>query len=700
MGAIVGILRFDGVSVEASTLASMLDAMPHQGSDNLSVWKQDSVGVGQRMFWTTPESQSETLPLISAEGQFILTADARIDNRDELLSTLAITKPTSEIADSELILAAYEKWGESCVDHLLGDFAFAIWDARNQRMFCARDHFGAKPFYYFRSGECFAFSTEIKALWQVSTIAHQLDEVQLARFLSGDDSDKEATFFEYVKRLPPAHTLTITTEGAPRLRNYWTLDRNLEIHLGSDEEYAERFREIFTEAVRCRIRSAYPVGSALSGGLDSSSIACTARDLMQQVGTTPLHVFSAIYPSIPLSDERQYIDTAIAQGGMEPHFFHADEIDPFYDQERLLAHMDDFHAGGNLHIAWRTCELAQQAGVRVLLHGFDGDTTVSHGFYSIKEMALKGQWGTFSDTIKTVTKQFSAYPNFSAANMLRIFGYPALERLAEQKKWLTIASGIEPLHKNFGLSRRKLFKNYLMLPMIPDPLLRRWRGLRNGAPQPAVEQNGIAPVFATLLNPDFAKRVQLYAQRQHSEYERASDFDSDREEHYFRLNAGTLSRVLELIDLTGAVFGVESRYPFTDKRLIEYCYGIPASQKLHQGWSRYVLRRAMEGILPPEIQWRSAKSNLGPGLTTTFRQFGSNLLREAIFTNCEVIAPYVNLTTLQNAYRQYVEDGVEAEAGVTQLWLVMMLSLWLRQHSTETVQKSDVRGIEIFQKPL
>src|SRR5690606_4902269 len=147
MGAIVGILRFDGVPVEAEQLASMLDAMPHRGSDNLSVWREGSVGVAQRMFWTTPESQTETLPLISDDGQLVLTADARIDNRDELFTALTITKPQGETADSELILAAYERWGESCVDHLLGDFAFALWDGRNKRIFCARDHFGAKPFY-------------------------------------------------------------------------------------------------------------------------------------------------------------------------------------------------------------------------------------------------------------------------------------------------------------------------------------------------------------------------------------------------------------------------------------------------------------------------------------------------------------------------------------------------------------------------
>jgi asparagine synthase (glutamine-hydrolysing) len=685
MAAIVGLLRFDGAPVEADPLTAMLAAMPHRGSDNLRQWRDGSVGLGQRMFWTTPESLGEKLPLSSADGQLVLTADARIDNRDQLLSTLKLNKSDAEIADSEFILAAYERWDEDCVEHLLGDFAFAIWDARNQRLYCARDHFGVKPFYYFRSNQFFAFATEIKALWRSPAVSRQLNEVQLARFLSGDDSDKEATFFEHVKRLPPAHTLTIPADGEARLRTYWKLDRDLEIHLGSDEEYAERFREIFTEAVRCRLRSAYPIGSALSGGLDSSSVACTARDLLAQAGKTPLHSFSAVYPSIPLSDERTYIEAALAQGGMEPHLFNADEISPFYDRERMLAHMDDFYTGGNLQIVWKTCELAQKQGVRALLHGFDGDTTVSHGFYAIKEMALQGRWHEFATTIETVASQFSAYPNYKTTNMLRLFGYPAFEELGNRKQWHIIASGIEPLHRHFGLSRRKLIKKYLLVPMMPYSLLRHWRRLRNGGSQPVAEQNGIAPIFATLISHEFAQRVQLFAQRQNSEFERSRDFNSDRDEHYFRLNSGTLSRVLELVDMTSAVFGVESRYPFAEKRLIEYCYAIPANQKLHQGLSRYVLRRAMDGILPPEIQWRSAKSNLGPGLTATFRHFGSEILREAVFSRADVIAPYVNLTTVQRAYRNFIEAEVDDDAEITQLWLVAMLSLWLRKDSILSV---------------
>ena len=213
MGAIVGILHFDVSSVNDNLLNAMLDTMPHRGSDNKQIWQEGRVGFGQRMFWTTPELQHEQLPLRSADANVVLTADARIDNRDELISALGMRKPHAEISDSEIILTAYQQWGEDCPDKLLGDFAFAIWDTNKQRIFCVRDHMGVKPFYYFLSSKLFAFATEIKALWQVPDIPQQINELQLALFISGDDDDKQATFFQNIQRLPPAHAFTISATG-------------------------------------------------------------------------------------------------------------------------------------------------------------------------------------------------------------------------------------------------------------------------------------------------------------------------------------------------------------------------------------------------------------------------------------------------------------------------------------------------------
>src|SRR3989442_1004237 len=227
-----------------------------------------------------------------------LHADARIDNRAELCSVLSAP---STVTDAELILQAYARWGERCPEHLLGDFAFALWDARRGFLFCARDHFGVKPFYYHhRPGRLFAFASEIKGLLVLSDVPRRLNETRVADYLVPLLEDKEITFYEGIVRLPPAHHMTVSRDGV-RIEQYWALDPDREIRMKSDGEYAAAFREIFTEAVRCRLARPIPVGSMLSGGLDSSSIVFVAPKLLAEDGSRELHTFSAIFPHLPES---------------------------------------------------------------------------------------------------------------------------------------------------------------------------------------------------------------------------------------------------------------------------------------------------------------------------------------------------------------------------------------------------------------
>ena len=222
----------------------MVVILAHRGLDGTGVWNNGSIGLGHRMLWTTPESLQEKLPLVSQTGDLVLTADARVDNRDELISRLGLTDHRSgEIADSQLILAAYEKWGEDCAEKLLGDFAFAIWDARRQEVFCARDPMGVKPFYYYHSGRIFVFASEIKAVLCLQDVPRKLNEVKVADFLVPIFNDQINTYYQDVFRLPPAHSMTVSGGGV-RTRSYWSLDPTRELHLGSDEEYVEAFREL------------------------------------------------------------------------------------------------------------------------------------------------------------------------------------------------------------------------------------------------------------------------------------------------------------------------------------------------------------------------------------------------------------------------------------------------------------------------
>ena len=302
----------------------MVDILAHRGPDGADIWVDGCVGLGHRMLWTTPESLIEKLPLVNERGDLVITADARIDNRDELIAALQTNnRPADKITDSDLILAAYEKWGEDCPQHLLGDFAFAIWDERKQILFCARDHFGVKPFYYYYSNQTFIFASETKALLSIDEVPHQVNEVRIGDYLTSMLEDKSITSYQGVLRLPPAHSITLTQQGNLQLRCYWTLELSEELRLNSDEEYAEAFRKVFTEAVRCRLRTAFPIGSHLSGGLDSSSICCIARKLLEE-SNSQLHTFSNIFDDVPGSDERSFIEAVLEQGDFIPHFTHAD----------------------------------------------------------------------------------------------------------------------------------------------------------------------------------------------------------------------------------------------------------------------------------------------------------------------------------------------------------------------------------------
>src|SRR5262245_10430097 len=198
MSAIVGIYFMDGRAADHNTINQMLERVKHRGPDRAGVWCESSVGLGHRMLLTTSESLHEKAPLVSKSGDIALTADARIDNRDELINALGLGQsPSREMSDSELIVAAYERWGERCPERLLGDFAFAIFDKRRRSLFCARDHFGVKPFYYYYSGRAFVFASEIKAIFSLREVPQQVNEPRIADYLVHvlEGFDKSITFY-------------------------------------------------------------------------------------------------------------------------------------------------------------------------------------------------------------------------------------------------------------------------------------------------------------------------------------------------------------------------------------------------------------------------------------------------------------------------------------------------------------------------
>jgi len=636
MSGIGGLLRLDGAAAARSDAERMLARLAHRGPDGAGVWCVGTAGLGHRLLHTTPESLRERLPLASPDGSLVLTADARIDNRAELCSVLSAP---SDVSDGELILRAYERWGERCPEHLLGDFAFAIWDARRDILFCARDHFGVKAFYYHHApGQLFCFASEIKGLLALAEVPRRLNETRVADYLVPLLEDKVITFYEGIVRLPPAHRMTVSQQGM-RIEPYWALDPEREIRMNSDEEYAEAFREIFTEAVRCRLRSAFPMGSMLSGGLDSSSIVCIARGLRAENGGGSLHTFSAIFPDLPECDEREYINAVVSGGGVASHFVSGVETGPLGDLDRMLDCEDEPFYAPNLFIPWATYRAARLHGVRAQLDGFDGDSTVAHSMVYLSELARGLRWASLAREVVGLSKRFSRSP------------------------WTILA-------------------NHVAKPLTPQPLRKMWRSLRG--------RSELSWMGSTIANPTFERRMRLRERATALSRDHARAAQTSRGDHHHRITRGLMPFALEVLDRAAAAFGIEPRYPFFDRRLIEFCLALPANQKLNRGWTRVVMRRALVDILPDRVRLRGGKANLSPAFTKGLAGPNAQLLKSTLLSPPGIAAAYLDMGAVRKAYDHYCSEGAESDA--LAVWKATTLAEWLRRTERPENEKRRVHA--------
>jgi asparagine synthase (glutamine-hydrolysing) len=631
MSAVVGIYHPDGRPADRVDLERMLASLAHRGPDGMGAWCEGPVGLGQLLLRTTPEALHEELPLANARGDLVIAADARLDNRQELLATLAMHGHQGQaVTDAALILAAYEKWGEDCPAHLLGDFAFAMWDRRAQSLFCARDPMGVRSLYYHYSPRAFAVASEIKALVCLPQVPRRLNEVRVADHLVPFFEDPTITFYQDIVRLPAAHSLRVSRQGV-RLRRYWSLDPARELRLRSAAEYAEAFCELFSEAVRCRLRSIAPVGAMLSGGLDSSAIVCVARQLLAEGGGDRLRTFSAIFPSLEgvdrKIDERTYIAAVLAGGGVEPHYVCADRLSPLVGR---VWDGDEALPTPNLYLDWALFQAVHHQGTRVLLSGWDGDSTVSHGYEYLQELARTGRWQTLAAEALALTRRLSGRPHKS----LRVMWQLA-----------------------FG-------------PLLAEPWGRWWRRAK-GRPHPEVEI--IAPV-----HPAFAERIGLQQRLQAFLGPRSTPARSAREDHWRALTSGLLVYGLEVLEQVAAAWAIELRYPFCDRRLLEFCLALPPEQKLQDGWDRAIMRRALAAMLPQQVRERTRKGNLSANFKRRLLDDARETIEAVIRDDAAAIGRYVDVPAVRAAYQRYAAQPMQRQRDALAVFLVVTLALWLR----------------------
>jgi asparagine synthase (glutamine-hydrolysing) len=617
MSGIAGAIRLDGRPLLDGYGQSLSAAVAHRGGDGSGIWSDARAILAHAMLHTTPESLHEPQP--HRDGDLVISADLRIDNRAELFEALDVE---ASIGDAALVLAAYRRWGSECVRHLEGDFAFAIWDTRERTLFCARDPFGVKPLVYAHlPGTLFAFASEVRALLALDEVPRQVDDKRIADYLSIHFDDMERTFFRAIQRLPGGCTLTLR-DGIARVTRYWSPDHIRPMRLASDAEYAEGFREHLVRSVRERMRVAHSteLGAMLSGGLDSSAIACVARDEIGAAGGRPLPVFSWIFSDVPEADEREFQEIVVADGGMVRHIIDSkeEEYSPWTDLDLLFPDGPPYSV--NFYLNHAVARRARPLGVRTILDGLGGDSSISRGGPRFVELFVRGRFATLINELQ------------------------AFARLNESE------------------GAAHVFRSRVVAPLIPPPLFHLYRLLR---------RRRVSDPWQGLLKPKFAALVGSSTW--------FPPYLSVRQEHLAHLRAPMFAEGLELFDRVMAMSGVEGRYPFFDRRLVEYCVSLPSDQKLAGGYSRVVARRAMEGIMPGGVQWRAGKGKPGlhviPELLASRARFDEILLRDP-----SVLEPYVDIDVVRALARDFLE-GRSANPFLTgfRLWTVAVAGFWLRQ---------------------
>ncbi len=564
MSAIFGLFRFDGQPVEAETLNRMKTAMEFWGPDGSGIWNEGPVGLGYLLLYNTPESLDENLPLQSQNNNFILTAGARIDNRQELLHAFGV--PASRhavIPDGALILKAYERWGGACLDRLLGDWAFAVWDKHKQELFIARDHQGNTGLYYFHNERFLAFASSLKGLFALPEVPHQPNPMRIAqRLVVWPEGEK--TFYEGILRLPPAHFLKADSETVS-VRRYWYLEHTPDVHYKIDQDFVDAFLEIYSEAVRCRLRSYHPVGVTLSGGLDSGSVAVMAARELRRGGhrlaaftSVPLYDTGGLNIPHRFGDEGPFASvTAQFAGNIDIHTIQTEDITPLAGAELFLNLSEEpAYAASNIHWLLSLLDTAQQHKLGVLLTGQGGNATISWNgdeYTIIRGLLRHRQWKLFWEEFNT--KQMETNP------------------------WRAIRSHVlRPLLPAGYFFRYKRFRSRLRLGKEP------WRDY-------------------SPINPDFTRALNLQQQMDMNGFDPTlSGFVDSSLARYAIIGPGR-SIVGSTWQQLGSGYGIDVRDPTLDKRVMEFCLGLPEEQYLRAGTDRYLIRRAMDGLLPPEVLW-------------------------------------------------------------------------------------------------
>lgn len=561
MCGLAGIINADPSKVRLDTLKRMSDIIAYRGPDGEGQWINDDgkVGLCHRRLSIIDLSTAGCQPMHYMD-RYTIIFNGEIYNYIELREKLLIKGyHFNSKTDTEVLMALYHSEGENCLADLDGMFTFIIYDNITKELFCARDRFGEKPFFYaYQPGKHFLFASEMKALWTAG-ISKDVNNVMLYNYLVNgmleNPADKSQTFYTDCVRLPQAHFIRIDTNSCTilEIKKYWDVDPFIQNFDITEQEATEKFKNLFYNSVERRLRSDVPVGSSLSGGLDSSLVVCQIDEILEKKGGGVQKTFSARFHN-HAKDEGRYMQMVIDQTKVDAHFVFPSENDIVAKIDTIMYHQEEPFGSSSIYAQYCVMELAKQQGVTVLLDGQGADEILAgyHGYYYQYFKELKNK---FPQKYKP---EFNAYQDLHSSNRINGLIKKDLKYFLKTNLPGTIA----PLKK---------FKNYY--------------------------QHRLNPVIST----------EFHDGMRNQDFRVNSEFNSLNEMLHYATFKNGLHLLLRYADRNSMAHSREVRLPFLNYELVNFVYSLPPYFKIHNGWTKWIMRETYKNLMPEDICWRTDK---------------------------------------------------------------------------------------------
>lgn len=616
MCGISGIIYKNNSITDRNEIKRMNDMIIHRGPDGEGYYFGGNFALGHRRLSIIDLTDGGKQPM-NFEDKYIIVYNGEIYNYKDLKEELSqYGYQYKSYTDTEVILSAYDKWGTECVNHFNGMWSFAIYDFEKGIIFCSRDRFGVKPFYYTEIDNRFIFGSEIKQFTALNGWKAKGNRKRIIDFLMFEMFDHtNETLFEGVYQLRGGHSLIYDLRSHTfSTYRYYTIDTNDENNI-SFEDICSDFYSIFEDSIKLRLQADVKLGSCLSGGLDSSSIVCIINRILKTIGDSDRQETVSSCFNYKKYDEQKYIDEVVKLTDVVSHKVFPNLEDLFHSLDDITWHQDEPFGSTSIFAQWSVFKTAKANGITVMLDGQGADEQLAgyDGFYGVflSELLRKYKFATVYNEIKSL-KKLNKYPYTSIIKSMAKFMVPN--------------------------SLKALIKNHMKIGVF------NWVKTDN-------------EYYIEYLN-------NLYG----------SNIKTIREYSINQLLYSSLPKLLHYEDRDSMAHSIESRVPFLDYRLVEFVLGTSSEYKIHDGITKYMLRNAMSGILPDKVRDRKDKMGFVTPEEIWIRE-NKEEFKKMVLDSCDFLAPIINKECVSKWYDDLIDSDSKIDFTI---WRLVSLGTWVK----------------------